>query len=168
MRKLSSAAATGGFRVLGLQQIAIGSLNLDKLSALWEGEFQIPCVGTYASESENVDERILKLGRGATAVEVDLMTPLDASKSPKVHVPALNHIGLWVDSIVDAYAVLEQRGVRFAPGGIRAGAAGHDVRILYTVGVHQLVPKPYDCVLCFFTNFRRCASFTRKVTKVSR
>jgi len=129
MRKLSSAAATGGFRVLGLQQIAIGSLNLDKLSALWEGEFQIPCVGTYASESENVDERILKLGRGATAVEVDLMTPLDASKSPKVHVPALNHIGLWVDSIVDAYAVLEQRGVRFAPGGIRAGAAGHDVRI---------------------------------------
>jgi hypothetical protein len=24
-----------------------------------------------------------------------LMQPLDAAKSPKVHIPALNHIGLW-------------------------------------------------------------------------
>ena len=128
------ASAARGFKVLGLQQIAIGSLDLSKLSALWEGEFGVECVGTFQSESENVNERILKLGDGPHAVEIDLMTPLDPSKKPAVHVPPLNHIGLWVDSITDAYASLEERGVRFAPGGIRPGAAGHDVAFIHPKG----------------------------------
>lgn len=42
---------------------------------------------------------ILTLGKGPWKVEVDLMQPLDAEKSPKVHIPPLNHIGLWVDDI---------------------------------------------------------------------
>ena len=36
------------------------------------------------SEKENVDEDILLLGHGPTAVEVDIMQPLDPEKSPKV------------------------------------------------------------------------------------
>ena len=51
------------FRVLGLQQIAIGGLNKNKLSALWEGALQVPKVGDYQSSKENVDEDILLLGR---------------------------------------------------------------------------------------------------------
>ena len=30
---------------------------------------------------------------GPAQVEIDLMAPLDPNKSPKPHVPALNHIG---------------------------------------------------------------------------
>lgn len=56
------------------------------------------------------------------AVELDLMQPLDASKAPKVHIPPLNHIGVWVDNIDNAVKELTDKGVRFAPGGIRKGA----------------------------------------------
>ena len=31
-------------------------------------------------KTENVDEEILRLGNGPAAVEIDLMTPIDASK----------------------------------------------------------------------------------------
>ena len=61
------------FRVLGLQQIAIGGLSKTNLSGLWEGIFGVEKVGSFQSEKENVDEDILKLGSGAHAVEVDLM-----------------------------------------------------------------------------------------------
>lgn len=50
------------------------------------------------------------------------MQPLDADKSPKVHIPPLNHIGIWVDNIENAVTELTSKGVRFAPGGIRKGA----------------------------------------------
>ena len=49
------------------------------------------------------------------------MQPIDANISPKVHVPALNHIGLWVDNLEAAHAHLTASGIRFA-GGIRKGA----------------------------------------------
>jgi lactoylglutathione lyase len=64
----------------------------------------------------------LREGFGPTAVELDLMQPLDAEKSPKVHIPPLNHIGVWVDNIDAAVKELTAKGVRFAPGGIRKGA----------------------------------------------
>ncbi len=51
------------------------------------------------SQKENVREDILRLGKGVLSVEVDLMEPIDANKPPKVNVPALNHIGLWVDDL---------------------------------------------------------------------
>ena len=49
------------------------------------------------------------------------MQPIDATKSPKVHDPALNHVGLWVDDLKAAYSYLEKQGVRFTPGGVRKG-----------------------------------------------
>ena len=111
-------------------------------------------VGHYVSEKENVDEDILKLGKGPMAVEVDLMQPLNKDvvtrsdnismsiylsylyihvylyilfvhpylsislciyiytkpKAPKVHIPALNHIGLWVDDLPECVRYLSQEG----------------------------------------------------------
>jgi lactoylglutathione lyase len=124
------------FRVLGLQQIAIGSLDKSPLSNLWINVFGVPRIGTYRSEKENVDEDILLLGKPGSphAVELDIMMPIDPTKSPKVHVPPLNHIGLWVDDLPAAVAWMEGRGVRFTPGGIRKGASGHDVTFIHPKG----------------------------------
>lgn len=124
------------FQVLGVQQIAIGGPDKTALSALWTGLFGVEKVGDYRSDSENVDEDILRLGSGPHAVEVDLMQPLDPDRSPKVHVPPLNHLGLWVDDLRAAVAWLTDQGVRFTPGGIRRGASGHDVCFIH--------PKPND------------------------
>ena len=96
--------------------------------------FGLPVTGSYRSERENVSEDILRLGSGPLAVEVDLMEPIDANRSPKVHVPPLNHIGLWVDDLPAAVRWLEAQGVRFTPGGIRKGAAGHDVCFIHPKG----------------------------------
>jgi lactoylglutathione lyase len=122
------------FRVLGLQQIAIGGRDKAALARLWEQLLGLPKRGAFRSEAENVDEDILELGAGACAVELDLMQPIDPDKSPKVHEPPLNHIGLWVDDLAAAHAWLSAQGVRFAPGGIRKGASGHDVCFIH--------PKP--------------------------
>eukprot|EP00579_Thalassiosira_antarctica_P014674 CAMPEP_0201937784 /NCGR_PEP_ID=MMETSP0903-20130614/40171_1 /ASSEMBLY_ACC=CAM_ASM_000552 /TAXON_ID=420261 /ORGANISM="Thalassiosira antarctica, Strain CCMP982" /LENGTH=203 /DNA_ID=CAMNT_0048478863 /DNA_START=166 /DNA_END=777 /DNA_ORIENTATION=+ len=127
------------FQVLGLQQIAIGSLDKSPLSHLWTNIFGVSKIGNYKSEKENVDEDILLLGkRGSpSAVEVDLMQPIDPDKSPKVHIPPLNHIGLWVDDLPAAVTWMESQGVRFTPGGIRKGASGHDVTFIHPKGNEQ-------------------------------
>ena len=65
------------FKVLGLQQIAIGSLDKGALSGLWTGLLGVEKVSDYQSENENVDEDILRLGEGAHAGEIDLMQPPD-------------------------------------------------------------------------------------------
>lgn len=124
------------FQILGLQQVAIGSLNKSGLTDLWTGIFGLNKIGSHESEAENVDEDILRIGKDGSpfAVEVDLMTPIDAEKSPKVHKPALNHIGLWVDDLPSAVQWMTEKGVRFTPGGIRPGAAGHDVTFIHPKG----------------------------------
>lgn len=122
------------FRVLGVQQVAVGNASKAELEHLWCGLFGLPQVGTFRSEAENVDETILSAGRGSFAVEIDLMQPLDAGRKPKVHEPALNHVGLWVDDLASAHEWLSRQGVRFAPGGIRKGAAGHDVCFIHPKG----------------------------------
>lgn len=119
------------FRVLGVQQIAVGGLDRAPLRKLWCELLGVPQVGSYTSEAENVSEDILRLGSGELAVEIDLMQPLDPARAPRVHEPALNHVGLWVDDLRAAHAWLEQQGVRFAPGGIRRGAAGFDVCFIH-------------------------------------
>ncbi len=115
------------FKILGLQQIAIGGLDLAALSTLWVDTLGVTKVGEYTSESENVREDILRLGDGAHAVEIDLMEPLDPESRPKVHEPPLNHVGLWVDDLPAAVEWLTEQGTRFTPGGIRPGASGHDI-----------------------------------------
>jgi lactoylglutathione lyase len=115
------------FRVLGLQQIAIGGLDKARLRRLWVDTLGLRVTGDYRSERENVDEDILALGAGPTKVEVDLMQPLDAASKPAVHETPLNHVGLWIDDLPAAVEWLTAQGVRFAPGGIRKGAAGFDI-----------------------------------------
>lgn len=125
------------FRVLGLQQIAIGALDKGKLRHLWVDLLGVPVTGNFRSDRENVDEDICTLGQGAHAVEVDLMQPLDPEKKPAVHATPLNHIGLWVDDLPVAVQWLESQGLRFAPGGIRRGAAGHDICFVHPKGNEQ-------------------------------
>jgi len=138
------------FRILGLQQIAIGSLKKDDLSMFWENLLGIEKIGTYQSNKENVDEDILKLGKGLNSIEIDLMQPINPDVSPKVHIPALNHIGLWVDNLSMAYSYLENKGIKFTPGGIRKGASGYDVAFIHpksAVGVLvELVQAPQDVI----------------------
>jgi lactoylglutathione lyase len=119
------------FRVLGIQQIAIGGVSKASLRALWVDELGLEVTGQFVSERENVDEDICAIGSGIHRVEVDLMQPLDPAAKPAVHLPPLNHVGLWIDDLKGAVDWLTGRGVRFAPGGIRKGAAGYDVCFLH-------------------------------------
>jgi lactoylglutathione lyase len=122
------------FRVLGLQQIAVGAPDKAGLRRLWIDTLGLEKVGEFRSERENVDEDIAVAGHGALRVEVDLMQPIDPAKSPKVHEPALNHVGLWIDDLASAVDWLTKQGVRFTPGGIRKGAAGYDVCFIHPKG----------------------------------
>jgi lactoylglutathione lyase len=122
------------FRILGVQQIAVGGLDREPLRRLWCELLGLVAIGSYESAAENVTEDILSVGPPDAAVELDLMQPLDPARSPRVHEPALNHVGLWVDDLQAAHAWLEAEGVRFTPGGVRRGAAGHDVCFIH--------PKP--------------------------
>ena len=119
------------FRVLGLQQIAIGGPDKGPLRALWCDMLGLRTKGQFRSERENVDEDICALGVGLARVEVDLMEPIDPDAKPAVHATPLNHVGLWIDDLRGAVAWLEANGVRMAPGGIRAGAAGHDICFIH-------------------------------------
>ena len=115
------------FKVLGIQQVAIGAERKDRLRTLWVDMLGLEVTGNFVSERENVDEDICAMGHGPFRVEVDLMQPLDLQKKPAVHTTPLNHIGLWIDDLPRAVEWLTAHGVRFAPGGIRKGAAGHDI-----------------------------------------
>ncbi len=122
------------FRILGLQQIAIGGTDKQRLKRLWVDMLGLTVKSSFVSERENVDEDICALGSGPAAIEVDLMQPLDPDKKPAVHGTPLNHVGLWVDDLPQAVAWMSAQGVRFAPGGIRAGAAGHDICFIHPKG----------------------------------
>lgn len=122
------------FRILGIQQIAIGGPDKQKLKSLWVDMLGLQVKSTFVSERENVDEDICAIGQGPHAIEVDLMQPIDPDKKPAVHVTPLNHVGLWVDDLPRAVDWMIANGVRFAPGGIRKGAAGHDICFIHPKG----------------------------------
>ncbi|MEJ2325823.1 MAG: VOC family protein [Chromatiaceae bacterium] len=125
------------FKVLGIQQIAVGGLDKNRLRTLWVDMLGLNLSGNYQSASENVDEDIAVVGCGPNKVEVDLMQPLDPDKKPRVQDPPLNHVGLWVDDLPAAVAWLQARGVRFTPGGIRKGASGFDVCFIHPKGTAE-------------------------------
>jgi lactoylglutathione lyase len=148
------------FKILGIQQIAIGGPSKDRLKKLWVEMFGLSVTGNYVSERENVDEDITAMGSGPFKVEVDLMQPLDPAKKPAVNEPPLNHVGLWVDNLPVAVEWLTAQGVRFAPGGIRKGAAGYDITFLHPKANEQfpiggegvlieLVQAPQDVIDAF-------------------
>jgi lactoylglutathione lyase len=112
------------FKVLGVQQIAIGGPDKLRLQKLWVDMLGLEVTGTFKSERENVDEDICAIGSGPFKVEVDLMQPLDPEKKPAVHTTPLNHIGLWIDDLPTAVDWLTAQG-------IRRGAAGFDITFLH-------------------------------------
>ena len=122
------------FKILGIQQIAVGGLDKDRLRTLWVDTLGLELDGNYRSDKENVDEDIAFLGKDAHRVEVDLMQPLDPEARPRVHTPPLNHVGLWVDDLPAAVEWLTGKGMRFAPGGIRKGASGFDICFVHPKG----------------------------------
>jgi lactoylglutathione lyase len=122
------------FKVLGIQQIAVGGTDKNRLRKLWIDTLGLTLSGTFQSEKENVDEDIAVTGSGPFKVEVDLMQPIDPEKKPKVQDPPLNHIGLWIDNLHSAVEWLVANGVRFTPGGIRKGASGYDVCFIHPKG----------------------------------
>jgi lactoylglutathione lyase len=125
------------FRVLGIQQIAIGGEDKQQLRKLWVDLFGLTVAGTFKSDRENVDEDICELGTGPLKVEVDLMQPLVADAKPAVHQPPLNHVGLWIDDLPRAVEWLAAQGLRFAPGGIRRGGSGFDICFVHPKGNEQ-------------------------------
>ena len=122
------------FKVLGIQQIAIGATDKSSLRHLWLDLFGLSLSGHFQSERENVDEDICSIGQGPLKVEVDLMQPLDINKKPAVNTTPLNHVGLWIDDLPAAVNWLTSQGLRFAPGGIRKGAAGFDICFVHPKG----------------------------------
>jgi lactoylglutathione lyase len=128
------SSASRPFKVLGIQQIAIGGTSKARLQKLWVDMLGLELTGSFRSERENVDEDICAMGVGAFKVEVDLMEPVDIDKKPAVHATPLNHVGLWIDDLPKAVDWLSAHGVRFAPGGIRKGAAGFDICFLHPKG----------------------------------
>ena len=148
------------FKVLGIQQIAIGAVDKSSLKHLWVDLFGLELTGHFVSEKENVDEDICSIGQGPFKVEVDLMQPLDINKKPAVHTTPLNHIGLWIDDLPAAVDWLTTKGLRFAPGGIRKGAAGFDICFVHPKGnedfpyggegvLIELVQAPVEVIKAF-------------------
>jgi len=119
------------FKILGVQQIAIGALDKNEIKTLWQDMLGFNFKKNFISEKENVDEDIFTIGGGEHPIEFDLMQPLDPDKKPAVHTTPLNHIGLWVDNLPIAVEWLTTQGVRFAPGGIRRGGDGHDIIFIH-------------------------------------
>ncbi|NDP37645.1 MAG: VOC family protein [Rhodoferax sp.] len=148
------------FKVLGIQQVAIGGTDKTRLQRLWVDMLGLEVTGTFRSERENVDEDICAMGSGPFKVEVDLMQPVDPDKKPAVQSTPLNHIGLWIDDLPAAVQWLTAQGVRFAPGGIRQGAAGFDICFLHPKSndefpisgegvLIELVQAPAEVVVAF-------------------
>ncbi|MEI6383760.1 MAG: VOC family protein [Betaproteobacteria bacterium] len=159
------------FQVLGIQQIAIGSTDKKRLKKLWVDLLGLEVTGTFQSERENVDEDICAIGTGPFKVEVDLMQPMDIDKKPAVHTTPLNHVGLWIDDLPKAVEWLSAQGLRFAPGGIRKGAAGFDICFIHPKGndelpisgegvLIELVQAPSDVIQAFATLARASQTFT--------
>ena len=109
------------FRVLGIQQIAVGAIDKKQLRKIWIDMLGLELSGEFRSESENVDEDIAVAGSGPLKVEVDL-----------------NHVGLWIDDLAAAVEWLEAQGVRFTPGGVRKGGSGFDVCFIHPKGNEAL------------------------------
>jgi lactoylglutathione lyase len=85
---------------------------------------------------------------------------LDINKKPAVHTTPLNHVGLWIDDLPAAVDWLTSKGLRFAPGGIRKGAAGFDICFVHPKGnedfpysgegvLIELVQAPVEVIKAF-------------------
>ena len=73
------------FQILGIQQVAIGGEDKQRLRKLWVDLLGFEYKSTFVSERENVDEDICAIGKRPHEIEMDLMQPFDIEKKPAVH-----------------------------------------------------------------------------------
>lgn len=109
------------FKVLGVQQIAVGGLDLKALRRLWIDTLGLTPTINFRNDTENVYGEIAVVGFGPFQVDMNLLQPIDSEKSPLPHKPPLNHIGFWVDDLTAAVDWLSAQGISFTPRGIRRG-----------------------------------------------
>jgi len=64
------------FKILGIQQIAIGAEDKAELEHLFCNLLGLKKSGNFRSEKENVDETLCSLGSGDARVQIDLMQSL--------------------------------------------------------------------------------------------
>jgi len=64
MTQLLYQAGERPFKVLGIQQIAIGGPSKQRLRTLWVDMLGLEVTGNFVSERENVDEDICAIGSG--------------------------------------------------------------------------------------------------------
>lgn len=122
---------TRPFRILGVQQVAVGALDRRRLHRLWVDLLGLPSRGEFQNKIENVDGELVTIGAGPLAVDLNILQPIDLDRAPRPHLPALNHVGLWVDDLTAAIAWLSGQGLEFTERGVRRGAAGHDVCFIH-------------------------------------
>jgi lactoylglutathione lyase len=84
-------------------------LNIDSIEGNSHGDWGIS--GLEDTEELGKDVVLGQAQINVPFVEVDLMCPLDESKSPKVHIPPLNHIGLWVDDLKSSVTWMKDNGM---------------------------------------------------------
>ncbi len=119
------------FRILGVNHIAIGTSDRQKMQRLWVEVFGGRLDHSFSSRQENVEEDVYLLGEQPYQVQIDIMEPIDSAKSPGLTAFPLNHIGLWIDDLRAAFEWMTSNGIRFTLGGIRKGSAGHDVCFIH-------------------------------------
>ncbi|CAG9332613.1 unnamed protein product [Blepharisma stoltei] len=124
MRLISRTFSTHPFKILGIQQIALGHLDKVVLRKFWCIILGIPRVGSYYSKFDNVNQDILRIGEGENAVELHLMQPVDPRSYPNIQDNAFHHFALWVDNLEECYQYLEGQGSQMTPGGIRKNTSG--------------------------------------------
>ena len=70
------------FKVLGIQQIAIGGTDKQRMKTLWVDMLGLEQTGTFQSERENVDEDILAMGKGAAGYDITFLHPKSNEQFP--------------------------------------------------------------------------------------
>ena len=77
---------TRPFKVLGIQQIAIGGPSKEKLKTLWVDKLGLEITGNFVSERENVDEDICAMGtgpfKGAAGFDICFLHPKGNEEFP--------------------------------------------------------------------------------------
>jgi hypothetical protein len=121
------------FKVLGVQQIAIGGLDIKALRRLWIDTLGLTPTINFRNNTENVHGEIAVVGFGPFRVDMNLLQPIDPEKGPRAHKPPLNHIGLWVDDIRAAADWLSAQG---------EGAPAGDQGKRYSRSKPGLAPQP--------------------------
>ncbi len=111
---------TKPFRILGLQQVAVGGPETNALRALWSDIFGPAIQGRSRSQRGKLGSPM----HGVLPAAAGLGQSIDSTA--RLSAPS-NRIGLWVDDLPKAVEWMAANCACFAPGGICKGAAGYDI-----------------------------------------